>query len=275
MICKVKSLSRRPSWGRLSVLILGPLVLSATLWGPASRGRSVAAPDAPNGFWGRPAWGEDRLLAPTVSPSPGSGDPVAGLGAGPDSNPATNRLGSSAFARRYLRAVGLAESGLSERAHAATSSAAGPYQFIDQTWLRVLRAYGPGLGLAREAALVRLDGRGLARVADPDLRSALLALRYDPEVARLMTMALTQENAGRLRAVLARAPTAAELYAAHLFGPAGALALLSAVHAAPDLPACEVLPAAAASNRPLFYSAAGPRSARGLFALIALRASRS
>jgi hypothetical protein len=256
------------------------LVLGAALWGLAGQGPTTAPRDAPDAFWGRPAWSDDGVLAEPPAHSPVPGRAVAQRAPGPDLNAALDRWGprfgaTAAVSRRYLRAVEFAESGVSARAHAATSSAAGSYQFIDQTWLRILRTYGPGLGLGREAALVRLDADGRARVADPNLKSALLALRYDPELSRLLAAALSVENAGRLRAALARPPTAAELYAAHLFGPAGALALLSAARAAPALPACKVLPAAAVTNRPLFYTADGPRSARALFSLIAARADRS
>ena len=174
---------------------------------------------------------------------------------------------------RYLLAVARAESGLSAYARAPTSSAAGLFQFVDQTWLRTVGRYGASLGLAAEARAIRIGGDGRARVADPRWRAEILALRYDPVVAARLAGALTRENAATLRAALGRPPTGGELYAAHLLGPEQALVLLSADQMAPDLPARALLPGAAASNHGLFYAGAMPRSARQLVRLIAVRAS--
>ena len=173
----------------------------------------------------------------------------------------------------FLLAVARAESGLSIYARARASSAAGLFQFVDQTWLRTLRRYGPGLGLAADAEAIRVGADGMARVADPVRREEILALRYDPEVAARLAGALTRENAGTLRVALGRWPTAAELYAAHLLGPDQALVLLSAAQAAPAYPAPALFPAEAAANHSLFYAGSAPRSVRALVGLIADRAS--
>jgi hypothetical protein len=180
----------------------------------------------------------------------------------------------SGVSPHYLLAVARAESGLSIYARARTSSAAGLFQFVDQTWLTTLRRYGPGLGLAREAGAIRLGAGGRAWVADPLRRDEILALRYDPEVSARLAGALTRENAATLRAGLGRWPTAAELYAAHLLGPDHALVLLSVAQAAPAYPAMRLLPSAAGANHALFYAGSRPRSARELAGLIAGRASK-
>ena len=179
----------------------------------------------------------------------------------------------SGVSPRYLFAVARAESGLSAYARSPTSSAAGLFQFVDQTWLRAVRRYGPGLGLAAEAGGIRIGADGRARVADPQWRAEILALRYDPMVAARLAGALTRENAAVLRAALGRPPTAGELYAAHLLGPRQALLLLSADRVTPAYPARTILPVAAASNRALFYAGAAPRSVRQVVVLIADRAS--
>jgi hypothetical protein len=179
----------------------------------------------------------------------------------------------SGVSPRYLFAVARSESRLSTYARAPTSSAAGLFQFVDQTWLRTLRRYGDGLGLAPEAAAIRVVAGGRAEVANPLRRAEILALRYDPVVAARLAGALTRENASTLRLALGRSPTAGELYAAHLLGPGGALLLLSADRVAPAYPARLLLPAAAASNRALFYAGATPRSAHEVADIIAYRAS--
>jgi len=179
----------------------------------------------------------------------------------------------SGVSPRYLLAVARAESGLSTYARTPASSAAGLFQFVDQTWLRTLRRYGAGLGLGPEAGAIRAGADGRFWVVDPRLRDQIYGLRYDPEVSARIAGALTRENAAALRSGLGRWPTAGELYAAHLLGPRQALLLLSAVQAAPAYPARAILPAAAASNPGLFFSGTRPRSVGQVFALIADRVS--
>ena len=181
--------------------------------------------------------------------------------------------GLSGVSPRYLFAVARAESGLSAYARSPTSSAAGLFQFVDQTWLKTLRRHGVGLGLATEAGAIRIGADGRARVADPLWRAEILALRFDPVVAARLAGALTRENTSTLRLALGRPPTAGELYAAHLLGPSQALLLLSTAQVAPAYPARTILPVAAASNRALFYAGAAPRSVRQLVVLIADHAS--
>ena len=47
---------------------------------------------------------------------------------------------------KYLLATAQVESNLNPNAGAATSSARGLFQFIEQTWLRTLKEQGPALG---------------------------------------------------------------------------------------------------------------------------------
>jgi hypothetical protein len=88
------------------------------------------------------------------------------------------------------------------------SSAAGPAQFLDDTWLELIRAYRPDLVKNRT-------------------RDELLALRRKPGLAREIAMRFAERNA----AVLKRhglPVTPGTIYLAHFAGPAGAVALLSA-----------------------------------------------
>jgi hypothetical protein len=165
------------------------------------------------------------------------------------------------------------ESELRNYARAPTSSAAGLFQFVDQTWLKTVWRYGGGLGLAAEAAAIRISPGGRAEVASPLWRAEILALRYDPAVSARLAGALTRQNASALRLGLGRSPTAGELYAAHLLGSGGALLLLSADRVAPAYPARLLLPAAAATNRALFYLGGAPRSVHEVAWVIADRAS--
>ncbi|OCX66560.1 hypothetical protein BFP70_04895 [Thioclava sp. SK-1] len=82
------------------------------------------------------------------------------------------------------------------------SSATGLGQFIDSTWLRMMRSYRPDL-------VATLD------------RTQLLALRTDAALSREMVRHLARENESYLRARDHRV-TPGRLYLAHFLGPAGA-----------------------------------------------------
>jgi hypothetical protein len=105
------------------------------------------------------------------------------------------------------RIVG-AESGGNANAQNPDSTAGGLGQFIDSTWLNMIRKYRPDLAAGKSAGEV-------------------LALKYDPTLNREMTRRYTEENAGELRA--AGIPvTIGNLYLAHFLGPGGAKTVLRA-----------------------------------------------
>lgn len=148
------------------------------------------------------------------------------------------------------------ESALRPDARAATSSATGLFQFIDSTWLDMVRRHGANHGLAAQSAALR-NG------ANAETRRNILALRNDPELSARMAGELVRENAATLTARLSRPPTAGELYAAHVMGPSGALRLIeAAAQGAPN--AAALFPREAAANRGLFYANGQARSAQGL-----------
>lgn len=157
---------------------------------------------------------------------------------------------------QYLLAQARLESGLDPSARAATSSAAGLYQFTKGTWLQTLERHGAEHGLPWADAAI-----DQGRVRDPALRGQILALRFDPQVSALMAGELAGDNAAHLTAVLGRAPNAAELYLAHFLGAAGAGKFLTALSADPGQSAAALLPEAASANRAVFFGRGGaPRS---------------
>lgn len=165
---------------------------------------------------------------------------------------------------RYLLGQARLESSLDPSARAATSSAAGLFQFTHGTWLAMLDRHGAenGLGWASDA----ITG---GRIADPALREAIMALRYDPQASALMAGELAAENRTALLGVLGREPDAAELYLAHFLGAGGAGTFLTALAADPQASAAAVLPEAAAANRAIFYGADGaPRSLEAVMGLL-------
>ena len=103
------------------------------------------------------------------------------------------------------------ESGNNCNAKNPLSTAAGLGQFIESTWLRIIRDYRPDLVAGRS-------------------RGEILNLRYDCTIALAMTTALTRENANYIRS-RGHAVTPGNLYLAHFLGPGGAA---QALGSAPD-----------------------------------------
>ncbi len=156
---------------------------------------------------------------------------------------------------QFLSATARRESSFDPEARAATSSAAGLYQFIESTWIETLERHGERLGLSD----------AVANLGDPENRAEVLELRFDPRTAALMAGALAQDNSDSLQRRLGREPDAGELYVAHVMGAGGAVQLLEAADAQPDASAVEMFPAAARANRNLFYDSSGaPRSVAAL-----------
>lgn len=157
----------------------------------------------------------------------------------------------------YLYNVAVRESRLDPSAKAKTSSAAGLFQFIEQTWLSAVKTHGGRHGLAREAAAIEQTASGKYRVADPELRQKILDRRFDPQAAAALAAEFARDNKTRLEASLGRTVDAAELYAAHFLGAGGAETLLKAPKSAS---AAALLPAAAKANVPVFYDGKRARS---------------
>jgi hypothetical protein len=88
------------------------------------------------------------------------------------------------------------------------SSAMGLGQFLDETWLDLVRAYRPDLVRGRSAR-------------------ETLNLRREPKLAREITMRFAERNVAMLRQ-RGLPVTAGTLYLAHFAGGAGAVAILSA-----------------------------------------------
>ncbi|HEX6977734.1 MAG TPA: transglycosylase SLT domain-containing protein [Alphaproteobacteria bacterium] len=166
----------------------------------------------------------------------------------------------------YLASQAQQESGFRSDARAKTSSAAGLYQFIESTWLALVREHGAKYGLGEFARAIAPAGQDGARVADPELRARILALRDDPRIAATMAAEYARDNQARLARELGREIGATDLYLAHFLGPNGAIRLLATMRDEPDRPAAELLPEAAAANRGVFFEPNGrPLSVREIY----------
>lgn len=161
----------------------------------------------------------------------------------------------------YLLRTAMRESSLENTAKATTSSAAGLFQFIEQTWLGVVKRNGAEFGMGTYADAISVDGNGRHFVSDPAMKSAILAERYDPESSALMAGALTREASDRMQTELGRDVSGGELYLAHFLGTGGAIDFIQATEIAPGRKAADLFPQAARANRSIFYREDGaPRT---------------
>ena len=160
----------------------------------------------------------------------------------------------------YLLGQAQVESGMRADARAPTSSATGLYQFIDQSWLGVVKQHGAEHGLGWAADAIRQSGSHFS-VDDAATRQAILNLRSDPKTAALMAAEHAADNKTALESSLGRPATGTDLYMAHFLGLGGARSFLSAMESAPGRTGAAMFPAAARANRNVFYASNGqPRT---------------
>ena len=145
------------------------------------------------------------------------------------------------------------ESGFNPNAKSGSSSAAGLFQFVGQTWLSTLKQHGAKHGYARYADLIEKGSDGQYHVSGSDAKRAVMDLRLDPHAAALMAGEMTADSAAYLKGRTGRDPTAGELYAAHFLGPQGSARLIEAAHRQPSATAANLFPDAAHANKAIFY----------------------
>lgn len=151
----------------------------------------------------------------------------------------------------YLMGKAAAESSFNPKAKARTSSATGLYQFIEKTWLSMVKKHGDKYGLGKYAD--KIDDSG--RVKNSAMRREILALRRDPEKSALLAAEFARENKRLLDQTWGGQVGATELYLAHFLGAGGAAAFLNARDDNPLQSGADVFPQAALSNRNVFYNA--------------------
>ena len=157
----------------------------------------------------------------------------------------------------YLLDTATRESGLKCTAKAGTSSASGLFQFVEQTWLGLVKQHGAQYGLGSYAGQISKGSDGRYHVADRADRSAILSLRNNPQVASLMEGEFANQCRSTLQGALGRNVCNGELYAAHFLGTAQATKLIRMSQTQPDANAAKAFPAEADANQSVFYHADG------------------
>lgn len=129
---------------------------------------------------------------------------------------------------------------------AATSSATGWFQFINDTWDMMFRRHAAKYGVPSDN-----------RARD---------LRKDPRVNALMGAEFLKENYRKLQEALGITPTDTDLYCAHFMGAQGAINFLKKDR---NAIAASFFPKAASANRSIYYKPTGqPRTIGEVYALL-------
>jgi hypothetical protein len=156
----------------------------------------------------------------------------------------------------YLLGTAMRESSLKPNATSSSSSAAGLFQFIDQTWLGLVKEHGAQYGLGNYAQAITRQADGRYR-ADAGSKDSILGLRKDPEICALMAGEYAKASQGSLRASLGREVCGGELYAAHFLGPDAAARLIKLAGSDPGASAAAQFPQPASANKSVFFHADG------------------
>jgi len=149
----------------------------------------------------------------------------------------------------YLLEKASAESSFNPEAKARSSSATGLFQFIESTWMSMVKNYGDKYGLSDLAD--KIDSRG--KVSDRATRKEILELRKDPELASYMAAELAAENKSYLERTVGGDIGSTEMYFAHFMGAGGASAFLKEMQHNPMATAADIFPKEALANRGVFY----------------------
>lgn len=176
--------------------------------------------------------------------------------------PIRNAAQKTNISANYLLALARQESSCNSHARASTTTAAGMFQFLEQTWLVSVNNHGRDHGYGHYSDQIRLD-RGVALVYDRRQRTTILDKRYDADMAALMAAELARDNYRYLKGAIDRPLQPTDLYMAHFLGAGGAKKFLLALENEPGTPAAALFPSAARANRSVFYaSSSQSRSVR-------------
>lgn len=159
----------------------------------------------------------------------------------------------------YMMALADKESSFLPGNKASTSSAVGLFQFITSTWLEAVRSFGPMHGLIAEAEAITGTGARID-VADATMREHILGLRRNPYISALMAAEMMKRDKAKIEAKLGRQLSRSEFYLSHFFGVDSASRFIALVDDTPKKSARDAFPAAAKSNKSLFFTKQGKKT---------------
>lgn len=163
----------------------------------------------------------------------------------------------------YLLQQANVESSFKTDAKAKGSSATGLYQFIDSTWISMIKDNGAKYGLGKYADQISDNGR----VTNKNVKNQILALRKDPEIASAMAAEYAADNKQYLESTVGGKIGSTELYMAHFMGPGGAAKFLSKMQDNPNAIGAKSFSKEACSNEAVFYKEGGkPRTLSEIYA---------
>jgi hypothetical protein len=166
----------------------------------------------------------------------------------------------------YLLGTAMRESGLKADAKSSASSASGLFQFVEQTWMSLVKDHGAKYGLGSMANAIQKGDDGRYHAKDANDRSAILRLRNDPQISALMAGEYAKQTQNDMEGKLGRKVSSGELYAGHLFGPSQACKLIRSAQGDPHSQACDLFPKAADANPNIFYHADGsPKTVKEVY----------
>lgn len=152
----------------------------------------------------------------------------------------------------FLMEKASTESSFDPKAKAKGSSATGLFQFIEQTWLGMVKRHGDKYGLGEYADKIEMKN-GKACVTDCDVKKEILDLRKNPEISALMAGEFSAENKDFLEARTDGDVGSTELYMAHFMGAGGAAKFINCRDANGDATAADIFPKAAKANKSIFF----------------------
>jgi len=159
-----------------------------------------------------------------------------------------------------LLAMCAQESGLGKRNEASTSTGRGPFQFLEQTWLYMVKNHGHRYNMGAEAAKITVDKNGKMKVDDPVALQQILKLRYNTYLSAAIAGEMLQLAKEGIEKSVKRSLSTEEMYLSHVMGEGGARKLLLLAQGAKkNAPATRSFPAAAKANEGLFYKSENGR----------------
>lgn len=159
----------------------------------------------------------------------------------------------------YMLALADKESNFLAEAKAGTSSAEGLFQFVNSTWLEMIRSHGAKYGYETAAAAVETV-RGELTIANDVMREWVLGLRRDAYLSAVMAGEMLKRDRAKVARRIGRDLSRSEYYLVHFLGAASAGKLMAIVNGKPKQSAPAAFPQAAKANKTLFFARNGGRT---------------